>query len=193
MRWMARRAMTTALLAGLTAAPLGAQARVVLGVGGGLISPTKGDHSFGDGVKSFGYHVQAILGIAPGSGRATVRFDGQYGSVNYRKLNAAVQPKVRLFVVNADLVLHPRTTSGVRPYLMVGPTFGHFNYRSGVSSLEDESATQPGFNGGVGLNIGRSERIWWFLEGRYVYTSDHQYLPLTGGVRISLRQPYTKP
>jgi hypothetical protein len=41
-----------------------------------VIVPTKGESSFGDDVKSVGYHMQLMLGIAPGKGKISVASTG---------------------------------------------------------------------------------------------------------------------
>ena len=192
MRGTLRALMTTGLLLGLGTAGLAGQTRLVLGAGGGVIVPTKGESSFGDDVKSVGYHMQLMLGIAPGNGKVSVRFDGQYGSVNYEAGTGATTPKDKILAVNADLVFHPSNSGGVRPYLLAGPTYGHFSFRSGVSGIGDVSTDNFGFNGGAGLNIGNSSKVWFFTEARYIYTKEHKYIPITVGVRINLSQPYAK-
>lgn len=180
------------LLAGSTV--VSGQTRVVLGVGGGAILPTKGDNSFGSDVKSLGYHFQAIVGIAPGNGKVSFRFDGQYGSVNYEELTTGARPKDKLFVVNADVVLHPSGGGGVRPYLMAGPTYGHFNFRNGLTGTagNDETTNNVGFNGGAGLNIGHGQKVWFFIESRFIYTKEHKYIPVTAGIRVNTGQAYKK-
>ncbi|HEU5220369.1 MAG TPA: outer membrane beta-barrel protein [Gemmatimonadales bacterium] len=195
MRGTLRAVATTGLLLVLGTAGLAGQTRLVLGVGGGPIFPNKS--SFSDNtykVKSVGYHFQFMLGVAPGNGKLSFRVDGQYGSVKYEPLTTGTVAKDKIFAVNADLVFHPTTSGGVRPYLLAGPTYGHFSFRSGLTGTAsaDETTNNVGFNGGAGLNFGNSEKIWFFLESRYIYTKDHKYIPVTLGVRINTGQAYTK-
>lgn len=185
-----RAARITLVLLALGATGLSAQARLVLGVGGGVIFPTKG--SFGDDVKSMGYHFQLMAGISPGAGKLAFRVDGQYGSVNYEEQTSGARPKDKILAVNGDLVFHPSRSGSIRPYLLAGPTWGHFSYSSGVTSVGDETTSNFGFNGGIGLNMGGGEKTWFFAEFRYIHTEDHKYMPLTVGIRINTRQAYAK-
>jgi opacity protein-like surface antigen len=70
--------------------------------------------------------------------------------VNYEAGTGATTPKDKILAVNADLVFHPSSSGGVRPYLLAGPTYGHFSFRSGVSGIGDVSTNNFGFNGGAG-------------------------------------------
>jgi hypothetical protein len=196
MRDTMRAIATTGLVSALVAGGLAAQTRVVLGVGGGALLPTKGDNSFG-GTEAgqelkakLGYHFQFMVGVAPGGSKVSFRFDAQYGAVNYQKLTSGVTPKDKIFAVNADLVFHPSTGGGVRPYLLAGPTYGHFSYRNGLTGTAGADATTSGvgFNGGAGLNFGHGDKVWFFAEARYVYTKEHKYVPITVGIRINTGQ-----
>lgn len=185
MRATGRAMAGTGLLLMLAAGGVAGQTRLVLGVGAGALLP--GKSSFGDNVNSVGYHGQLMLGIAPPAGKISIRFDGQYGSVNYDEQTIGVRPKVKMLVLNADLVLHPSSGGSVRPYLLLGPTYGRFSYRSGTGSVGDETTNGVGVNGGAGLNLGNANKIWFFTEARYVYTKEHRYIPITIGIRINTR------
>jgi hypothetical protein len=188
MQLMARITATAALLLTLGAAGAQGQTTVVLGVGGGPIFPTKGENSFGSDVKSAGYHGQVMVGFGQAGGKVSVRFDVQYGSVKYVP-TTTTKPKDNILAVNMDLVLHPSSSGAVRPYFMAGPTYGHFSYSSGAAgaSYGDVTTNNFGFNAGVGLRLGSSDKVWFFTEGRYIYTKEHSYMPLTVGVRINPR------
>jgi opacity protein-like surface antigen len=190
MRGTLRALATTGLLLVVGTAGLAGQTRVVLGLGGGAIVPTKGESSFGDDAKSVGYHFQVMAGVAPGGGKISVRFDGQYGSVNYEESTSGARPKDKILAVNADLVFHPSSGGSIRPYLLAGPTFAHLSHRSGVTGVGDVSDDKFGFNGGAGLNIGGTSKVWFFTEARYIYTKERKYIPITIGVRINTGQPY---
>jgi opacity protein-like surface antigen len=137
--------------------------------------------------------MQAMVGIAPANGIISVRFDGQYGSVKYENPTGQTKaPKDKIFALHGDLVLHPRVKGGVRPYILAGPSYGHFSFRASTTPLGDESTSNFGFNGGAGLNLGTGDKVWFFLEGRYVYTKEHKYIPVTLGVRINTSQPFNK-
>jgi opacity protein-like surface antigen len=188
MRGTMRAMAATGLLLVLAAGGLAGQVRVILGAGGGVVVPTKSESSFGPDVKSLGYHLQLMLGVGARNSMIGVRVDGQYGSVNYEKVGT-VTPKTKIFAVNGDLVLHPTNSGGVRPYLLAGPSYGHFSFRSGLTST-DETSNKVGFNAGAGLNFGQREKVWFFTEARYIYTKTHKYFPITVGVRINLSQAY---
>ena len=184
------RAMSTAsLLTVAAAAGLVGQTRIIMGVGAGVIMPSKSSFEPPE-VKSLGYHAQLMVGIAPSAGKISVRFDGQYASLNYEEQTSGARPKEKILAVNADLVFHPSSSGSVRPYLLAGPTYGHFSYRAGLSGTGDESTSNFGFNGGAGLNIGTANKVWFFTEARYIYTKDHKYIPITIGIRINTGQPY---
>jgi opacity protein-like surface antigen len=200
MRGTVRAMAATGLLLVLAAGGVAGQTRVVLGVGGGALQPTKGANSFG-GTESgqelkakLGYHFQFMIGIAPNKSKVSFRVDAQYGGLHYGKLTSGVTPKDKIFAVNADIVLHPSNGGGVRPYILAGPTYGHFSYRNGLTGTAgaDETTNGAGFNGGAGLNFGNGDKIWFFLEGRYIYTKEHKYIPITLGIRVNTGQPYTK-
>ena len=198
MKGTVRAMAATGLLFVLAAGGVAGQTRVVLGLGGGALQPTKGNNSFG-GIESgqelkakLGYHFQFMVGVAPGTGKVSFRFDAQFGSVQYEKLTSGATPKDKIFAVNADVVFHPSTGGGVRPYLLAGPTYGHFSYRNGLTGTAGANQTTNGvgFNGGAGLNFGHGDKVWFFAEARYVYTKEHKYIPITVGVRINTGQSY---
>jgi hypothetical protein len=200
MRGILRSAVAAGLLFTLGAVGVEAQVRVVLGVGGGTISPlSKSKWTVGSGsaVKSLGYNGQFMVGVGPSKGMVSVRLDGQYASVNHEvQTGASTRAKDKLTGANLDLVLHPgQTGAAVRPYILAGPSVYHDSYRSGTG-LNDSTNTKVGFNGGAGLNFGKSDRVWFFLEARYVYAKifekAHSFVPVTAGVRISTRQAYAK-
>src|SRR3979490_315914 len=123
MRGTLRAATATGFLLVLGAGGLYAQVRVVLGVGGGVIIPRKS--SFGaPPVKSLGYNMQAMVGIAPAKGIVSFRLDGQYASINHTPATGTATPKDKMFIGSADLVVHPTKSGSVRPYILAGPSFG---------------------------------------------------------------------
>lgn len=193
MRGTLRTAAAAGFLFVLGASAVVGQTRVVLGVGGGAILPSKSSFE-PPPVKSVGYHAQVMFGIAPSAGKVSARFDGQYASLNYEQQVSGARPKDKIFVVNADVVLHPGGNGAVRPYLMAGPTYGHFSFRNGLTGTagNNVSTNNVGFNGGAGLNMGSGAKVWFFIESRYIYTKDHKYIPVTVGVRINTGQPYTR-
>jgi opacity protein-like surface antigen len=199
MRGILRSAVAVGLLGILGATGVEAQARVILGVGGGTISPlSKSKWTVGSGtaVKSLGYNAQFMIGVAPAKGIFGVRLDGQYASLNHEVATAGNRPKDKLTGANLDLVLHAgQSGSAIRPYILAGPSVYHDSYRTGTT-VGDSSNTKFGFNGGAGLNFGKSDRVWFFLEARYVYAkifeTSHSFVPVDFGVRISTHQAYSK-
>jgi len=201
MRGILRSAVAVGLLGLLGAVGAEAQVRVVLGAGGGTISPmSKSKWTVGSGtaVKSLGYGAQFMIGVQPSKGMVSVRLDGQYASVNHElATGASTRAKDKLSGANLDLVLHPGNASGgIRPYILAGPSFYHDSHRSVNTPAGDSTNTKLGFNGGAGLNLGKSDRVWFFLEARYVYAKifekTHSFVPVTAGVRISTHQAYAK-
>jgi hypothetical protein len=41
-------------------------------------------------------------------------------------------------------------------------------------------------------NIGTGNKLWFFIESRFIYTKDHSFIPVTLGVRINTAQAYKK-
>jgi hypothetical protein len=191
MRGILRVAAAAGLLVAFGAQGLHGQAAIVVGVGAGPIFPTKGESSFGPLVKSVGYHFQGIVGISPANGIVSGRVDAQYASVNY-ETSGSDTPKDKIFGVNGDIVIHPGNKgAGVRPYFLAGPSYYHFSFRTGTG-IGDGSDSNFGFNGGAGLNVGTGNKLWFFIESRFIYTKDHSFIPVTLGVRINTAQAYKK-
>ncbi|MGH7562631.1 MAG: outer membrane beta-barrel protein [Gemmatimonadales bacterium] len=189
----------SALVVGLVLLPgaAGAQMRLVAGIGGGPTFPVKS--GFNDqantptDINSLGYHLQAMLGFQP-AGRVGFRVDAQYGTIKYEEGVSGARPRHKIFAVNADLVFHPsRQDAGVRPYLLAGPGYYSFQFDDGqTGDINDADFNNVGVNGGAGLNLGRSDKVYFFIESRYIWTEDHRIIPVTVGIRINLSQPSTR-
>jgi hypothetical protein len=199
MRAILRGAVTAGAILALGATGVEAQVRVVLGVGAGTVSPlSKSNWSavgLGTDVKSLGYNAQLMLGVQPVKGIWSVRLDGQYASLNHEPTGSD-HPKDKLIGGNLDLVVHPgQSSAAVRPYILAGPSLYHDSYRTATTTNE-ASNTKLGFNGGAGLALGKSDKVWFFVEARYVYTklfdTSHGFIPVTAGVRINTHQAYVK-
>jgi len=191
MRGILRGAVAGLILcAGATG--LQGQTGIYAGVTGGVIFPSKGTSSFGSpnpNVKSIGYHAQLSFTVAKQDSKVAFRVDGQYGSVNYEKGSSGNTPKTKILTVNGDIVLLPMPTGNARPFILAGPTYGSFHYRTGTS-IGDENTSGAGFNAGAGLALGkRGAKALFVIESRYIYTKDHKYIPVGVGVRINLKQP----
>src|ERR1051326_5421097 len=199
MRGILRSVVAAAVLLVPGASGVEAQVRVILGVGGGTVSPlSKSNWTGGSGsvVKSIGYNAQLIFGVQPAKGIWSVRPDRQYASLNHKTGASNSDSTDKLSGPSLDLVVLPgRPGTVVRPYILAGPSLYHDSYRSGTS-VGDSSNTKVGFNGGAGLALGKSDKVWFFVEARYVYTkifdTSHSFIPVTAGVRISTHQQYVK-
>lgn len=182
-----RRVVPVAVMLGLAAGGLRAQAHAVLGLGAGTVSPIKGGSSFRDDVKSPGFNVQGSVGIVPDNRTGSFRIDGQFGSLSYPRTTGGFTPRERSFAVNFDFMVTLIAAGAIRPYFLGGPSFAHFSYSADELGVGDSSTGGMGFNTGLGIQIGRSQRIGGFLEGRLIFTNKRKYVPITAGIRLLLR------
>src|ERR1043166_5271816 len=124
MRGILRSVVAAAVLLVPGASGVEAQVRVILGVGGGTVSPlSKSNWTVGSGsaVKSIGYNAQLIFGVQPAKGIWSVRLDGQYASLNHETVASNSGSKDKLSGANLDLVVHPgRPGTVVRPFIQIG-------------------------------------------------------------------------
>ena len=172
-----------------------AQARGVLGVGIGIPVGDFADEP-GPGAEAGGGTALAGVEWLPQGRSFGLRVDGAWNrfctaacdegagdlDVRFRFLNANVNGLVEMPVGgNPDF----------RPYLLAG--VGVYNYKlegDDVPAGLDESETDFGVNGGLGLNYALG-RVGLFAEGRFhnVFTSeeDIQYIPVLLGLRINLQ------
>jgi len=211
MKGILRAATATGLLLTLAALGLQAQARVILGLGGGVIIPMKSGFNAVENpnlsVKSIGFGGEFIVGIMPSpASKVSIRVDLAYDNVHYKTPPAPARdkdPKMSIRNINLDLVFHPGNASGkVRPYIMGGGTLVSWDYRTGETSSTAGSAGKVkgsiGFNGGAGLNIGTGKNVWFFVETRYIWTKKQAvaqqvnvgtekgtgFIPIVVGIRI---------
>ena len=201
MKGTLRVATASGLLLSFAAVGLHAQAHVVLGLGGGLVFPAKSGLNSVESpdlsVKSMGWNTVLIFGIVPKpESKVTIRADLGYGNVHYEEVAGRERaPKMSIRNFNLDLVLHPTRKGTVRPYVMAGGTLVSWDYRTGEASASAFVKGSIGFNGGAGINIGNNPNVWFFAEGRYVWTKDRAaapsgdshsgaYIPISVGVRI---------
>jgi hypothetical protein len=98
-------------------------------------------------------------------------------------------------VLNANLSgileLPVGTTGNIRPYLLAGAgVYSHKLHGKDVAANADDTQTDFGVSGGLGLNIDVG-RIGVFAESRFhnifANGSDLQYIPITVGVRVGGR------
>src|SRR5213596_3770561 len=142
MRGILRSAVAAGLLFTLCAVGLHAQAKVVLGIGGGAIFPmSKSDYQVGTtgpAVKSVGYNAQVMVGVLPSNGIVSVRVDGQYAALKHELLSGTIYPKTKFTGGNLDIVVHPgKKDAAVRPYIMGGGSLFNTKYRA--SGIADSS------------------------------------------------------
>jgi hypothetical protein len=204
MKGILRAATVSGLLFTFAAFGLHAQARVVLGLGGGVVIPMKsGFNAVEDpplSVKGVGFGGQFMVGIIPSPGsKVTIRFDLAYDNVHYESVAGRTKdPKMSIRNFNADIVLHPGSAAGkVRPYILAGPTVVSWDYRPNDPSGTGKVKGSFGFNAGAGLNFGQG-RLTFFVESRYIWTKSQAiaqgtnagtekgtaFIPIIVGIRI---------
>lgn len=207
MHRLVRVAAASGLLFCLGAVELQAQARLVFGLGGGVVFPMKSGFNAVESpalsVKSLGFGGALIIGILPKEdSKVSIRFDLGYGNVHYETPTPArdKDPKMSIRNINADVVFHVGNQNGkVRPYILAGPTFVSWDYRTGVTSSTAAGTGKVkgsfGFNGGAGLNFGSGKNLWFFAESRIIWTKAQavtatgtekgtSFIPLLVGIRI---------
>jgi hypothetical protein len=208
MKGILRTATATGLLFTFAALGLQAQARVILGLGGGVILPMKSGFNAVEtpelSVKSLGFGGEFIVGIMPSpDSKVSVRLDLNYGNAHYGTPPGGARdkdPKMSIRNINLDLVFHPGSNAGkIRPYIMAGGTIVSWDYRTGVTSSTTGGTGKVkgsfGFNGGGGLNIGNGKNLWFFVETRFIWTKSQavtttgvekgtSYIPIMVGIRI---------
>jgi hypothetical protein len=204
MKGILRAATASGLMLTFAALGLHAQARVVLGLGGGVVIPMKsGFEAVEDpelSVKSLGFGGMFVFEIIPKpDSKIGIRFDLNYDNVHYEAVAGREKdPKMSIRNFNADIVFHPSGQGSVRPYIMAGPTLVSWDYRTGGGSGgAGKVKGSIGFNGGVGLGIGTG-RLSFFVESRYIWTKSQAvaqvtnagtekgtgFIPIIVGIRI---------
>lgn len=190
-RAFARLAQSAAALA-VTAAAASAQAPVnpfSFGVSAGAAVPT------GDAGDAFdvGYSVDGIIALrAP---TLPVSFRGEIGYTRFGIKDAFLEDgesgsqRIISGVANVVFGLPASAVATVRPYLIggVGVYSGRSSFKGGGVTVNTESDTKLGLNGGVGIEIPLSG-ITGFGEVRYtsVFTegSNTNYVPIRFGIRF---------
>ena len=202
MRGILRAATAVGVLLSSAAFGLHAQARVVIGLGGGLALPipkSKFNSVEAPGqlsAKSLGFGGLLYLSVVPKpNSMVDIRFDVDYDNVHYTATPARTgPPKMSIRNVNLDAVFHLGDKGSARPYLMVGPSFVSWDYRTG-STAAGAVKGGFGFNGGLGVGFGSGKYFTFFGETRYIWTSKRAvatggtqtgtgFLQITLGVRI---------
>ncbi|HEV8599061.1 MAG TPA: outer membrane beta-barrel protein [Gemmatimonadales bacterium] len=205
MKGILRAATASGFLLTFAALGLHAQARVVLGLGGGVVIPTKSGFNAVENpelsVKSVGFGGQFMFGILPSpDSKVSIRFDLAYDNVHYESVAGRTKdPKMSIRNFNADIVFHAGGQGNVRPYILAGPTVISWDYRPNDPSGTGKVKGSFGFNGGVGLNLGSpSKTLSFFIESRYIWTKSQAiaqgttageekgtgFIPIIVGIRI---------
>ena len=188
-RAFAHAALSAAAVA-LTAAAAAAQAPInpfSFGVSAGAAVPT------GDGSDNFntGYSVDGIIALRVPA--LPVSFRGEVGYTRFGVDDApsGVDGNFRIIsgVANVVLAFPAGPTAVVRPYLIggVGAYNGRGSVSSGSTTINGESDTRLGLNGGIGIEIPLSG-ITGFGEVRYtsIFTegTHTNYVPIRFGIRF---------
>jgi outer membrane protein with beta-barrel domain len=209
MKGTLRAASATGLLLTFAALGLQAQARVILGLGGGVIIPMKSGFNAVESpplsVKSIGFGGQFMVGILPSpASKVSIRLDLAYANAHYKTPSPARDrdPKMSIRNINMDLVIHPSNAGNVRPYFMAGPTVVSWDYRTGETSSTSGGTGAVkgsfGFNAGAGIEFGAGKVFWFFAESRYIWTKRQAvavvdnvgtpkgtaFIPIAIGIRI---------
>ena len=190
MKGILRAATASGILLSCAALGLQAQARVTVGLGGGVVLPMKSGFRQVENPniepKSLGFGGELIIGIMPkADSKVGFRVDFGYQNVHYDAPTTPTRdkdPKMSIRNANLDLVLHPGSSSGkIRPYVMVGPSFVSWDYRPNVGTLTGKVKGSFGFNGGVGINFGAGDKLGFFAESRFIWTKDQAVAQGTNG------------
>lgn len=204
MKRILRAATASGLILTFAALGLHAQARVVLGLGGGVVIPMKsGFEAVEDpelSVKGLGFGGMIIVEILPKpDSRVGIRFDLNYDNVHYESVAGRTKdPKMSIRNFNADIVFHPGGQGSVRPYIMAGPTVVSWDYRPNDPSGTGKVKGSFGFNGGLGLDFGSGKTVTFFAESRFIWTKSQaiaqganagtekgtSFIPIMVGIRI---------
>ena len=189
MKGILRAATASGILLSCAALGLQAQARVAVGLGGGVVLPMKSGFRAVENPnlepKSLGFGGELFIAVMPkADSRVGFRVDFGYENVHYKEATPTrdKDPKMSIRNANLDLVLHPGSSSGkIRPYVMVGPSFVSWDYRPNGGGRTGKVKGSIGFNGGVGLNFGAGERLGFFAESRFIWTKSQAVAQGTAG------------
>ena len=151
-------AVALACICGATTASAQSVSPIRFGVAGGLTLPQGDDADF----VSAGYHILGTLGFQAPMVPAGLRVDLAYNKMG-EKDDSGLDYTVLSGTLNGMFNLGMAPT--VSPYLIGG--LGFYNQKIEAGG-EDESETNLGLNGGIGLRFGLSG-FSTFAEARYHY------------------------
>ena len=178
------------LAALLTAAPLAAQTRLHVGLGGGATLPLG---STSDALKT-GWHGMLSFLVLPAGSPVGIQIDGMYhripGDPDVLGTDE-LDTQVINGTANAVFKFPVAEESRFGPYLIGG--VGYYNFKAvgdAVPSGVDDSSSDFGINVGAGFDIALGSRAGLFVEGRFhnVFTEveDTKILPISAGVKFAL-------
>jgi hypothetical protein len=180
-----RSFVVVAVLAATAGTSTAAAQGVTVSVGGGPAVPL----GFLNSGTNIGVHAMAAVSVAPAAFPIGIRVDGMYHRYGF---SGGADGHFRVFQGAASAVYHlpAAESTTIRPYLLGG--VGLYNYKS-ISDFPftpDESTTDVGINGGVGVDV-IAGALRLFTEARYhnVFTprENVEFLPITVGVRLGGR------
>ena len=180
-RWSVAGAGIFALTISSTALSQDTTSPFSFGVSGGASIPT-GDLSGTDGVKT-GFNVGAQVGLRQPGWPVGLRADGQWN--RFKPKNESEDFNLDITSVSLDIVFMPSgSTSLLRPYFLVGPSYFHNSV--GASGLSI-STNEWGFNGGVGVEY-LLTGFSTFLEARYNWIhkdgGSNSIIPISIGIKF---------
>jgi outer membrane protein with beta-barrel domain len=177
---MRRVLVAVAWVLALTAGTGSAQARVEVGVGGGVTNPI-GD--FGNAAK-VGWHGRGSVAFLPAGAPVGLRIVGYYGQNGFDggggdwKLAGGV----------GELLLRLRAAGGIKPYVALGG--GVYNVKAEPSGGPSTSDTKAAMTAAAGLGYSFTASTAVFFEARWVNVfvagSDIAFIPLSAGLQFGL-------
>ncbi len=182
-RWSRWSMVVAALMALVVSRPALSQSSMnpfSFGVFGGATIPL-GDLRDEDGVKT-GFNLGGLIQVRQPMWPVGLRLDGQFN--RFKPKDETDDFNFDITSVSLDVVFTPATTSELKPYVLIGPSYFHSSVGAGGLSI---SANDWGFNGGVGVSY-MLTGFATFAEARYnwIHTDDgsNSILPISVGIRI---------
>jgi len=159
-----------------------ASAQVVVYVGGGATFPM-GD--FGDYANTGWQAVGGVL-VPVGPEGLSVGAEAFYGQNNHKEEVTTVLEGAKTSPYGAmGVVIYNFQTSGkLTPYVFGG--LGVLVHRFSAENIDSESETQFGYEGGAGIDFSLSPKLGIWVEGRYMGSSDTQFIAADAGLAFAL-------
>jgi hypothetical protein len=188
---MPHRRLQASLVLGVLvlAAPLAAQTRLHVGLGGGSTLPLG---STSDALTNGPHGILSLL-ILPAGAPVGIQVDGMYHRISGDE-DVLGTDDIDTQIINgtANVVFKFPVSEESRfgPYLIGG--VGYYNIKAVGDAVPDnvESESDWGLNAGAGFDIALGSRIGLFVEGRFhnIFTEveDTKILPISAGVKFAL-------